>query len=185
MSTTVSRGIDSRPACPPPMRMSRIESERLGPLVLPPPPCGPFRRRAAPRTRKGGALNGGVPWPARAPLAASSTCELWICAETRKRTSERASHAPTAIDSHFRTRRAVIRPRANPKPRRSAQGGYRPAGLGRPAALALAEPREGVAAAVEEPRAGAVLRVARRLLGALRRDRHGGVWWRWRWGRTA
>ena len=30
MSTIVSRGIDSRPTCPPPTRMSMIESERLG-----------------------------------------------------------------------------------------------------------------------------------------------------------
>src|SRR3954471_13520640 len=121
MSTTVSRGIERRPACPPPMRMSRIESERLGPLVLAPPSLVPLGRWSEPRTRTVVALNGGVPFPASAFLAAWSTWELWICAETRKRTSESASQAPTAIASHLRTRPAAIgfltRGPCRPRPR--------------------------------------------------------------------
>src|SRR3954468_15426930 len=108
MSTTVSRGIDRRPECPPPMRMSRIESERLGPLVLAPGSLVFFVRWSEPRTRTVVALNGGVPLPASAFLASSSTCELWICAETRKRASEGASHAATAIAIHLRTRPTVM-----------------------------------------------------------------------------
>src|SRR4051794_4865234 len=108
MSTTVSRGIDRRPECPPPMRMSRMESERLGPFVLAPGSLVFAVRWSEPSTRTVVALKGGVPWPASAFLAASSTWELWIWAETRKRTSERASHAPTATATHLRTRPALI-----------------------------------------------------------------------------
>ena len=51
ISTTVSRGIERRAACPPPVRISMIESERPGPVVS---ACGSllfFWRRSEPSTR--------------------------------------------------------------------------------------------------------------------------------------
>src|SRR3954468_12829515 len=104
MSTTVSRGIDSRELCPPPTRMSRIESERLGPLVDAPASCVPLGRWSEPRKRTGGALNGGAPPPASAFFAASSTLDFWICAEIKKRTSESASQPTIASTTHLSAR---------------------------------------------------------------------------------
>ncbi len=51
MSTTVSRAIDSRLFAPPPMRMSRIESARLGPEVDEPGSAVSAVRWSEPRTR--------------------------------------------------------------------------------------------------------------------------------------
>src|SRR5215471_19732748 len=51
ISSTVSRGIDRRAACPPPVRISMIESERLGPEVLAPGSLLFFWRRSEPSTR--------------------------------------------------------------------------------------------------------------------------------------
>jgi hypothetical protein len=53
--------------------MSRIESERLGPLVDAPASCVPFGRWSEPRKRTVVAVNGGARAPARALLSASST----------------------------------------------------------------------------------------------------------------
>ena len=50
MSTIVSRGIDSLALWPPPVRMSRIESLRLGPDVLAPGSLVAFVRWSEPRT---------------------------------------------------------------------------------------------------------------------------------------
>ena len=49
MSTTVSRGIESFDPCPPPTRISWIESERLGPEVAAPGSFVPLARRSEPR----------------------------------------------------------------------------------------------------------------------------------------
>src|SRR3954452_12932462 len=69
MSTTVSRGIDRRALWPPPVRMSRMESERLGPLVLAPGSLVPLERWSEPRNRTGGGGNGGGPVAASAAVA--------------------------------------------------------------------------------------------------------------------
>ena len=51
ISTTVSRGIDRRAACPPPVRISMIVSERPGPVVSAPGSFEFFWRRSEPSTR--------------------------------------------------------------------------------------------------------------------------------------
>src|SRR3954462_14075599 len=61
LSRAGARGIDRRPGCPPPMRMSRMESERLGPFVLAPGSLVFAVRWSGPSTRKVVALKGGGP----------------------------------------------------------------------------------------------------------------------------
>src|SRR3954447_17363715 len=109
MSATVSRGIESFALWPPPTRRRRIESERLGPEVLAPPSLLPLGRWSEPRTRIVVAVNGGWPCPASAAFVASSTLELWICAEIRKTTSESASQPTIASATHLSARFHVIR----------------------------------------------------------------------------
>src|SRR3954454_8896407 len=108
MSTTVSRGIERRELWPPPMRMSRIESERLGPLVLAPGSLVPLVRWSEPRKSTVVGEKGGAPLTASASWAVSSMLDFWIGAEIRTATSEFAIQATRAPASHFRTRPTVI-----------------------------------------------------------------------------
>src|SRR4051794_41832773 len=85
MSATVSRGIDRRPLWPPPMRMSMIESDRLGPLVDAPGSLEPFARWSEPRTRTVVGDSGGVAVAAGARVAAVAAFRFLVLGGGRER----------------------------------------------------------------------------------------------------
>src|SRR5919201_6802035 len=104
MSTTVSRGIESLADLPPPERMSRIESERLGPEVDAPGSLEPEGRWSEPRTSVVVAERRPGP-PASSAVSASLLALLcWTTELTRKSTTERATHPTSARTSHLTTR---------------------------------------------------------------------------------
>src|SRR4051794_26105935 len=127
MSTTVSRGIDRRADAPPPVRISRIESERLGaPIVLAPGSAWPFTRASDPRTRIVLLLVSGRP-PARKRSTSPETLPDSICALIRNATSEIPIHVASAIATHLTTRPHVIG-------RRVPGAGFLPRSASRPSA---------------------------------------------------
>ena len=95
ISANVSRGIESREAFPPPTRISRIVSERLGPPTLAPGSFVPLVRASEPSTRMLFGEVSGKPESLRVEPAASLTFWRWTWAETRNSSSE-ISTQPTA-----------------------------------------------------------------------------------------
>src|SRR3954452_17450292 len=126
MSTTVSRRIDSVAFLPPPIRRSRIESLREGPLpiVVAPGSLLPLGRASEPSTRiVFGEVSGNLP-PVSCADAAWEIFDDWICADTRNRTSDTSSHSATAGATQGPPRPTVGRLclREIPPPRRNGLG---------------------------------------------------------------
>ncbi len=138
ISTTVSRGMLSRDEAPPPTRMSRIESARLGP---PDPGSLVFAvRRSEPSTRTFVADVRGKP-PGSSPPPTSS---WWIVADTRNTTSDSASQPTSASSSHLAARPGPTRPRPGsrrPRPGAGAGPGPGPPGGRRRAPSSRPRPR--------------------------------------------
>src|SRR3954468_17974027 len=107
MSTTVSRGIDRRADAPAPVRISRIESDRLGaPIVLAPGSAWPFTRASDPNTRIVLLLVSGNP-PARKRSTSPEILPDSICALIRNSTSDRPIHVASATTINLTTRPRV------------------------------------------------------------------------------
>ena len=97
MSTTVSRGMDSRALARPPARRSMIVSERLGwPTTLAPPSWVPRARASDPRTRIVLGANGMMPPISSARSAEPGVLASSIWALTRNSTSDSKSQAASA-----------------------------------------------------------------------------------------
>src|SRR5437763_14441542 len=130
MSTTVSRGIESLDECPPPVRISMIESLRLGPELDAPGSLDPFGRWSEPSTSVVVGENSPGPPLSSAAFALFDAWLPWTNELTRKSTAESTTQPTNAIALHAATFPTVIRLRGltvgppaprPPRPRRSSR----------------------------------------------------------------